>query len=87
MEELLSKIYDQVVYFEPDAIELSKKFAEEVSGLVAPLREAMSEDELENVKSMIYSATYSSQKHGFCLGVHAAVKVLLEAANILDESE
>lgn len=87
MDGLLGKIFDSVVSGGDESIELGKRFDEEVSEIVKPLTETMSEDEVENIRVLIYDAAYYAEKHGFYLGVHTAVRFLSEAENILTETE
>ncbi len=85
MQGLLAKIYDMVISREPDSIVFGRRFDEEVSEIVKPLRQEMSDKEVEHIKEIIYAAAYMSEKQGFYLGVHTAVKFMSEATNILDE--
>lgn len=86
MERLLSKIYDHVLCRERDSIELGRRFDAEVDEIVKPLRQDMSEKEVERIRELICDAAYTAEKHGFYLGIHTAVKFMSEAVNILDEA-
>ena len=85
MEGLLAKIYDKIICNESDSIELGRRFDEEVTEIVKPLRQDMSDKEVERIREIIYEAAYTSEKQGFYLGVHTALKFMTEATNILDE--
>ena len=79
MQDLVGKIYDKIIVTEDDCIELGKRLDEVVEETIEPLRETMSEDDVEMVKEMIYKVLYVAEKDGFKLGVHATVKFISEA--------
>ena len=85
MEGLLAKMYDKIICNESESIELGRRFDEEVTEIVRPLRQDMTDKELERIREIIYEAAYTSEKQGFYLGVHTAVRFMTEANNILDE--
>ena len=82
MEQLLEEIYEKVVYASDLYNELNQKFDEEVETLIQPLKDQMSVEELDELRSLIYSASYVAEKNGFMMGVHVAVKFLTEALNV-----
>ena len=69
MEELLSKIYDRIVIYEKDCISLGTEFDQKVAEKLEPMKESISEDELEKLKELIYWAAFLEEKDGFRLGV------------------
>lgn len=79
MQDLVGKIYDKIIVTEDNCIELGKRLDEVVEETIEPLRETMSEDDVEMVKEMIYKVLYVAEKDGFRLGVHATVKFMSEA--------
>ena len=79
MEDLLSKIYDKVAYYEKDGIQFGNEYDCQVEEVLKPLRETMAESEVEEIKELVYAASYYAQKYGFMLGVRFVVKFLLEA--------
>ncbi len=82
MEDLLSKIFDKVAFYEQDSIELGKEYDCKVEELVEPLRATMSEDGVEEVKELIYTASYDAEKYGFQMGVCFIAKLIAEAVGI-----
>lgn len=81
MQDLIGKIYDKIICTEDDCIELGKSLDDFVEETIEPLRETMSEDDVETIKEMIYTVAYHAEKDGFRLGVHTAVKFMSEALN------
>ena len=78
MEDLLSKIYDEVAFYEEDSIKLGKEFDTIITELLEPLRESRTEEEVEEIRELIYQAAYSAEKHGFYIGVRFSAVVLSE---------
>lgn len=78
MEELLSKIYDKVVFDEQESITLGRKLDVLVDESLKPLENVKTETEIEDIKELIYNAVYSAEKDGFYMGVHFAAKLFAE---------
>ena len=78
MEELLSKIYDRIVFYEKDCISLGTEFDQKVAEKLEPMKESISEDELEKLKELIYWVAFLEEKDGFRLGVRFTLKLLME---------
>ena len=82
MEQLLSEIYEKVVYASDIYNELNQKFDEEVENLIQPLKEKISAEELDELRALMYSASFVAEKNGFYMGIHVAVKFLSESLNV-----
>ena len=82
MEQLLSEIYEKVVYASDIYNELNQKYDEEVENLIQPLKEKISAEELDELRALMYSASFVAEKNGFYMGVHVAVKFLSESLNV-----
>ncbi len=78
MEELLSKIYDKVVFYEQESITLGRELDVLVDESLKPLENVKTETEIEDIKELIYNAVYSAEKDGFYMGVHFAAKLFAE---------
>lgn len=79
MHDMWNKLFDKVIFYEPDCIKVGRMLDEEVNAIVEPLKESMSEKELEVIRDMIYSASYSAQKYGFNFGIRTAMTMLMES--------
>ena len=79
MEDLLSKIYDKVVFNEQDYTKLFSDYDCKVEELVEPLKATKSESDIEEIKELIYEASYDAEKYGFMLGVRFTAKFVAEA--------
>ena len=85
MHNMWNKLFDKVIFYEPDCIKVGRMLDEEVNAIVEPLKESMSEKELEVIRDMIYSASYSAQKYGFNLGIRTAMTMLMEVTQSQDD--
>ena len=70
---------------------LARLYAEEGKSVLAAdvdpdanlgLALGFSEEELDELRGLIYSASFVAEKNGFKMGVHVAVKFLTEALNV-----
>ena len=84
MEDLLSKIYDKVAFYEKDSIQLGKEYDGVVNEVLEPLKSSKTEAEIEEIKELIYQISYSAQKNGFQLGVSFVIKFLAEICGTRD---
>ena len=78
MKNLLSKIYEQVVCLEADSVELGEVFTNQVEALLEPLKVTKSEDEVEEIRELIYNASNHAEAHGFMLGVRFMAELVAE---------
>lgn len=82
MERLLSEIYEKVVYASDMYNELNQIFDEELENLIQPLKDQISAEELDELRGLIYSASFTAEKNGFYMGVHTAMKFFTESLNV-----
>lgn len=87
MHDMWNKLFDKVIFYEPDCIKVGRMLDEEVNAIVEPLKESMSEKELEVIRDMIYSASYSAQKDGYYLGIRTAMTMFMEAMQSQDDPD
>ena len=78
MNDLLKKIYDTMICYDDETINVGKELDEEVNRLVQPYQNLYSEQEMEELKSKLYSISIQSERAGFILGVKWMMKLLLE---------
>lgn len=78
MEDLLSKIYDKVAFYEEESIQLGKEFDDVVNEILEPLKSEKTESEIEEIKELIYKASYFAEKYGFTIGVRFTGKLFTE---------
>ena len=78
MEDLLSKIYDKVAFYEKDGIQFGIEYDAQVEELLEPLKATKSESDVEETKELVYAASYYAEKFGFMLGVRFMAKFMLE---------
>ena len=78
MEELLSKIYERIVFYEKDCISLGTEFDRKLATKLAALKGSISDDEMEKLRELLYWVALLEEKDGFRLGVRFTLKLLAE---------
>lgn len=78
MEDLLSKIYDKIAFYEKDGIKCGEEFDHDVNEILEPLKESRTEEEIEDIRELIYQAAYSAEKYGFYIGVRFMFRLFAE---------
>ena len=79
MEDLLAKAFDKIAFYEKEGIKFGMEYDAQVEELLEPLRATKSESDVEEIKELIYAASYHAEKYGFMLGVRFMVKFMSEA--------
>ena len=77
MRDLLEKVYKKVIFFEQEQIEVGKRVDENVNELIQPYIDQLSENEVEELKNLIYTACYNAQYEGFVLGAKTVLRTLV----------
>ena len=78
MEELLSKIYERIVFYEKDCISLGTEFDRKLAKKLAALKGSISDDEMEKLRELLYWVALLEEKDGFRLAVRFTLKLLAE---------
>lgn len=87
MNDLLKKIYSEILIYEEDIISINKSTDEKVAELTAPYQQKLSDDEMEQLKSLLYAISLSAEQTGFEVGVRFAVQLLIKLLQHLGDSE
>ena len=77
---MLLKIFDNIVCKEPEYAEKGKRYDLEVEKIIAPLHEKMTAEEVEEIRGLIYKATYYAQRDGFVLGARTMAQIMCETS-------
>ena len=77
MNELIKKIYEQIIYHEKEGIEMDKRVISEIDKLIIPYIGQLKETELEEIKNLMYATALTAEQEGFQLGVKYATKMLI----------
>lgn len=75
MEELLKKIYENIIYYEKDTLKMDKRINAEIDKLIESYRNDFPESDIQTVKELIHQATFIAQKEGFRLGMSYMLKL------------
>lgn len=77
-DNLLKKIYEDVIVYEAEAIDIKRSIEAEVKNIMMPYVSKMDGKEKESFEDMCYDISYSAELGGFRLGIKYAAKVLAE---------
>lgn len=83
MDNLIDKIYDKIICTEDEYVVGSKRLDEKIEEIISPLSSKMKAEEVEEIRALIYKATYYAQKEGFRMGVRTVVKFMREANEVM----
>lgn len=78
MKNIFEQVYKQVIYYGQEQIKSGKRLDDEVSELVAPYRSKLSQQEIEELQNLMYTASYTAQYEGFRLGAKAVIHMLID---------
>lgn len=78
MNDLLMKIYQEIIQYEDDSIELGKMLDKEAMLLLEPYRDTFGSDDVETVRTLMYELAYEAEKMGYMLGVKSVIQILSE---------
>ena len=76
MNDLLKKIYNNVLVYEHDVVKTNRQADEEIHQLVAPYTKQLSNEETEKLNDLLSMAVLTAKQAGFENGVRFAVKFL-----------
>lgn len=78
MEELIKKIYVEIISYEKDVLKTGTELDKEVIDLIKPYQEELDEKTLEIVKTLMYQAILVAEQTGFWIGIKYAVKFMMK---------
>lgn len=79
MEQILEIIFDKIVFEGSLYNELGMKLDEEVDKVIEPYIDSLEEEQIEKLKAMIYTVSYTAEKQGFYLGMNMLLEILYES--------
>lgn len=77
MDDILSKIYKDILVYEKDTVQLNKAMNEEVLSLLDEYKEQLTNAEQDTVKEMLYAVVPIAEQTGLKIGIRFAWKLLL----------
>lgn len=77
MEDLLSKIYKELLIYDKDTVQLNKAMNEEVLSLLDEYKEELTNIEQDTAKEILYAVVPIAEQTGFKIGMRFAWKLLL----------
>lgn len=77
MNELLKKIYEEVIYYEKDMFEAEKQIDTQINQLIEPYTNELTENDMELIKTLMYQTSLIAEQKGFLLGMKYMLKMLI----------
>jgi len=78
MNELLKKIYEQVISNEEETIKAGKRVDEWINKLTENYTNQLNSNDMEILKDLMYSVALKAQQEGFQLGMQFTIKIMQE---------
>ncbi len=77
MDDILSKIYKDILIYDKDTVQLNKAMNEEVLSLLVEYKEQLTNIEQDTAKEILYAVVPIAEQTGFKIGMRFAWKLLL----------
>lgn len=81
MNDLLKKIYNDVLVYERDVIKTNRQADEEINQFAEQYKKRLSDEELDKLNDLLSMAVLTAEQAGFENGVRFAVKLLYSLLN------
>lgn len=81
MNNLLKKIYNDVLVYEHDVVKINLQVDEKIKQLVEPYTKQVSDEEMGKLKELLSNAVLTAEQAGFENGVRFAFKLLYSLLN------
>lgn len=78
MNELLKKIYENVIYNEKDTLKIEKNLEVEIQKLLEPYSKNFNTDELDIIFNLMYAIQLLSMQEGFEQGVRYTLHLMID---------
>lgn len=78
MNELLKKIYESVITYEKDTVEMGSRVEIEINKLIKPYTGQLTDEEIEQIKTLLYQTALTAEQEGFQLGIKYTLKMLFD---------
>ena len=78
MNDLLKKLYEEVVCYEPDVIKKNCHMDDEIKHIINEYAKKSPDLKSEEIQNAFFDVAFLAQKQGFMLGMECAVKLLSE---------
>lgn len=77
MRKLLKKIYNNVLVYERNVINMNKDVEKEINILVEPYATKLSDDEMEELKNLLSVIALTAEQTGFEMGIRFTIKSMI----------
>lgn len=87
MKDMWSKFFGKILFYEQDFVEYGRFLDRDITQIIEPLKQSMTEEELDVIKDMMYSTAYTAEKNGFYLGIRTALTMFVETMQLPDDPD
>lgn len=87
MKDMWSKFFGKILFYDQDFVEYGRFLDRDITQIIEPLKQSMTEEELDVIKDMMYSTAYTAEKNGFHLGIRTALTMFMEAMQLQDDPD
>ena len=77
MDDLLNKIYNEILVYDKDTVQLNKALDAKVLSLLEEYKEQLTNAEQDTAKEIVYAVVPIAEQTGFKIGIKFAWKILL----------
>lgn len=76
MNDLLTKIYNNILVYDDEIININKAVDDEINQLIQTHKNSLTDYEIEELKDLLSSTALTSQQCGFKCGVKFIIKLI-----------
>lgn len=76
MNDLLTKIYNNILVYDDEVININKAVDDEINQLIQTHKNSLSDYEIEELKDLLSSTALTAQQCGFKCGVQFIIKLI-----------
>ena len=76
MTDLIERIYNDILVYEKDTVEIDSKVSEKISQITERYSEKLTPDEQEKLKDILHEAVFSAEVAGIKVGIKFTFELL-----------
>lgn len=77
MERILTKIYEEIISYESDAVQMDQDVVKELDKVMAGSALKLSDEDKEGVREVCYQVALTAERKGFYLGMRYLFRFLV----------
>ncbi len=77
MNNLLERIFDEIIYHEEDSWLITQNIEKHIDELITPYKDTLSQKDIEKLKDLMYCSAKNAEQEGFELGMKYLTKFIM----------